>query len=631
MHQIFYIDVDEEITSIISKLKKSKTKENIFVVPRRALILQSVVSLKVLKKQAEKFKKQIMIVTQDEQGRAITEKIGILSQGTMDGIEEGDELKAEIQPRIKNSREKNDANPEKGRKLLGNIGSDSFYNKPGAIQDSADFLEENNLSKKDNVDDSDSVKKLSKKNVAGQEKRKRNTMSDILSSSNKSSPLGRNLPANEQEVGKKKKEIKNNEPEKNLDPRKEIELAEFYYFTEKSQNVGKKDPIVVSGKLKKVFVLFGIISLLAVLLVGLFLFLPKAEVAIKLSSRFQANDLEVEGDSKATVADMEKNNIPVRIIEKEKEKKASFKASGKGEASDQKAKGVITIYNEYSTSPQLLVATTRFSTNDGKIFRLIKGVSVPGMANVGGKLNPGVIEAEVLADKSGEEFNIQPTDFSIPGFQGSPKFSKFYARSRTAMIGGGTKGNGSVVISAADIDFARKETEKNLKSEILEEIKGELKEGEVFSEDATETAVMDSDSPEAGVMTDNFDFWLKIKTKTLVFFETDLKKVVENSFEKKPGEKISRLKIEYGKMTPEFEGKTINIKVHGKALLEQELDEQKIKAELLGKNGTELEALIQGYSQIKGLEVEFWPEFLPGKIPSYEKRVKIEIIHDNLE
>ena len=86
MYQIFYIDIDEEITSIIDRLRKSKTTENFFVVSPRALLLQSVVSLKLLRKEAEREKKQIAVVVNDQEAKVKIEKSGILALSSLKGL-----------------------------------------------------------------------------------------------------------------------------------------------------------------------------------------------------------------------------------------------------------------------------------------------------------------------------------------------------------------------------------------------------------------------------------------------------------------------------------------------------------------------------------------------------------------
>ena len=51
-----------------------------------------------------------------------------------------------------------------------------------------------------------------------------------------------------------------------------------------------------------------------------------------------------------------------------------------------KAVGALTIYNNYSAQAQILVATTRFQSPDGKIFHLVNKTTVPGAKVVNGKI-----------------------------------------------------------------------------------------------------------------------------------------------------------------------------------------------------------------------------------------------------
>lgn len=72
-----YLDNDEEITSVVDKLKGSDHVAIDLVIPKEALLLQSVVNLKILKKQAEGLNKEIVIVTQDKVGKKLAEQVGI--------------------------------------------------------------------------------------------------------------------------------------------------------------------------------------------------------------------------------------------------------------------------------------------------------------------------------------------------------------------------------------------------------------------------------------------------------------------------------------------------------------------------------------------------------------------------
>lgn len=75
--ETIYLDNDEEITSVVDKLKSAEMSSLDIVIPKEALLLQSVVNLKLLKKQADTLSKDITIVTQDKVGKKLAEQIGI--------------------------------------------------------------------------------------------------------------------------------------------------------------------------------------------------------------------------------------------------------------------------------------------------------------------------------------------------------------------------------------------------------------------------------------------------------------------------------------------------------------------------------------------------------------------------
>ncbi len=58
-----YIDVDDDITAIIDKVKASTSKVVAVVLPKRASVLQSIVNMKLLKRTADNLKKNLVLVT----------------------------------------------------------------------------------------------------------------------------------------------------------------------------------------------------------------------------------------------------------------------------------------------------------------------------------------------------------------------------------------------------------------------------------------------------------------------------------------------------------------------------------------------------------------------------------------
>lgn len=111
-------------------------------------------------------------------------------------------------------------------------------------------------------------------------------------------------------------------------------------------------------------------------------------------------------------------------------------ANGQEEASV-RATGVITIYNEFSTNPQGLIKNTRFESPEGLIYRIEESIEVPGYTETSdGTVIPGEIKATVVADAPGEDHNIAPTSFTIPGLEGTDQYETMYATSDEPFDGG---------------------------------------------------------------------------------------------------------------------------------------------------------------------------------------------------
>lgn len=114
----------------------------------------------------------------------------------------------------------------------------------------------------------------------------------------------------------------------------------------------------------------------------------------------------------------------------------SVPASGTKKVS-RPASGNITISNSFSSASQRLIANTRFEAADGKIYRIRTSVTVPGATGSGSALKPGTVSATVYADSPGAEYNKPAGEvFTIPGFKGDPRYSKFSGKSEGAISGG---------------------------------------------------------------------------------------------------------------------------------------------------------------------------------------------------
>lgn len=620
MHKTFYIDIDEEVTSVIDRLRKSSVKENILVIPQRALILQSIVNLKLLEKEARKNKKQIMIVTQDPHGQALVEKAGILVQSSMEGIEEDNVVREDFEPKINDMaiKEKLVENMEKKEKLK-RLGSSEFF-------DISSKKNMNDLRKKTAnqscVKKADIFPEVAEYNFATEIQAKKNN--EVVSNIEKLD-LKREKGL-ERLFGR-------SDAEKKVNPENAPKIDDFSvdYGNQNADNYNKK----VSGKAKKFFSLLGAVCFFSILAVVAYLFLPKVDIEVYPQTNIETADLEVVGISDDNFGlDGNKLSVSSRIVEADSSAVFSFDATGQKDVSDQKAHGTVVIYNEYSAASQQLVATTRLLAENGKLFRLVEGVVVPGISEIGGKIEPGKIEAEVVADQSGEEYNIEESKFSIVGFKGSPKYEKIYARSTTKMVGGGGSGEKLSSVSEEDIKLAKQKTEESARGQLMEKIKGKLEEGEVILDTATREDVISSvASPGEGMVADSFNYQVDLKAKVIVVSQKKIDELLAEYFSKKisPEMTIAQNKIEYGNIDADFEKNSLTARIHAQSLFQAKIDEKKIKEEALGKSISMLKEIVDKNAQIKKMEVNFYPDFLRGRIPSQGKWVNLKIIKPTLE
>jgi hypothetical protein len=164
-------------------------------------------------------------------------------------------------------------------------------------------------------------------------------------------------------------------------------------------------------------------------------------------------------DPSLSLPDADTRRIPGEQMQLVDDISLSFKATGKKYV-ETRAKGVLTISNAFSSSPQTLVQSTRLqNTKTNMVYRLTASITVPGAKIENGAIVASTIDAAAQADGVGESYNSTEGAFVIPGFQGTAKFKAFTAQIKEPFTGG-FKGTTQVVtkedLDKANISFAEK-------------------------------------------------------------------------------------------------------------------------------------------------------------------------------
>ncbi len=180
----------------------------------------------------------------------------------------------------------------------------------------------------------------------------------------------------------------------------------------------------------KTLIILGII--LALIAAGYWLSIRFGWVTISVTAKHQAFVFkdEVFTASKDTAAPL---HFEMMILSDAQSKEMELSESS---AVSQKAQGTVTFYNEYSSKSQTLAIHTKIAGVSGKVYLTDKAVTIPGDKTVSGKIFPGSVSVGVTAFGSGPAYNSTETDLSILGFKGTPKYTKIYAKAKTAFEGG---------------------------------------------------------------------------------------------------------------------------------------------------------------------------------------------------
>lgn len=124
--------------------------------------------------------------------------------------------------------------------------------------------------------------------------------------------------------------------------------------------------------------------------------------------------------------------LPYTLQSSDLEDSSVVASQGTVHAED-KASGLITVYNDLQSAPLKLLKNTRFETPDGLIFRAPAEIVIPGKS----ASKPGQVSVTVIADQAGEKYNVAPGKFTLPGLKSSPdSYAHVYAQSSAAMTGG---------------------------------------------------------------------------------------------------------------------------------------------------------------------------------------------------
>ena len=321
----------------------------------------------------------------------------------------------------------------------------------------------------------------------------------------------------------------------------------------------------------------------------------------------------------------EEGTIPGQRIEVEERQERNVPASGTAEVTD-RARGTITVVNAYSSAPQTLVATTRFVSQDGKLFRLDETTVVPGAKVEDGDITPASVEARVTADQSGPEYNIGPSSFSIPGFQGTPKFTAFTAKSIASMTGGA---RGTVkVVTENDVAAAREGLQEGLGDRLQQKFAQQAPRDLVALEGATVETMTVTTDVGADARADQVVGRAEGRKSAIVFSQDDLDTRISTALAERISE-MTEVVPDSIKTAPsvaerDIPGGRLRLTVEVEAQAAWHVDTAAVAEAIAGRREGEIRGWLAQQEAIASSEVSFSP-FWVGVAPENRDRIRVRL------
>lgn len=285
------------------------------------------------------------------------------------------------------------------------------------------------------------------------------------------------------------------------------------------------------------------------------------------------------------------------------------------QAVEAKASGIITISNN-TTTPQLLVATTRMLSETGVLFRLDKAVSVPAKGNV---------DAAVHADQAGKSGEIGPSKFTIPGL--NPTLQQQITGASVSPMVGGVQ----YVRSLSDKDV--NDAASSLTLDILSNAKAEFLvgvDGALTGTSFTVDVVSQKTDVPVGTKTGTFSLTLSLKI-TAVYYQGELVKTyAQNLFTKRIPEgyeatrvNVDGIQVKVESADPKTGEARLSIYLDGNARISLESSALN-KDRFVGRSPGEVLTLLRSNEGVREVTVSFTPFWLK-RIPNLKDHLKIVI------
>lgn len=477
-----YLESDEEITSIIDKLTAAKEKKVAMVLPKNGALLQSLISLRLLAREAKTHQKEIILITDSKIGQRLAGQVGLQTRSSLDGVDLGVEAAAPVPATAKAITP-----APKPETLPGGIRVNQYLGERSADEAATDAAP---------IEAEESLEPVA---VAGGE-----TAATTAA-----------VVAEVAVASESKPDVLPAEP---IAATSSDQGSSLPPIIPRHISIGGFDKPEFHVPWKAVAVAAGLL-VVAGLLVALFL--PKASVKLTVAAESVSQTLALTVKAANTADDA--TVLAGTAVTVTKDVTATVTATGKKDIGT-KATGSIKITNKYKDAngagkDQTFAAGAKATdTKTSKVFTLDKAVTV-GKLTYNSSTGAPIYQTEtvaVTAIEPGESYNIGVTTFTIPG-----ALANTTAENTVAFTGGLTKT--VAVLAQGDVDGAVSTAKKQAETDTATELKTKAGDQEIVTGASWQTVTKQSLDQSVGAQVSSATLSLSLEVGALLFDQAQAK------------------------------------------------------------------------------------------------------------
>lgn len=575
--ETIYVDVDDEITSIIDKIQTSKGKVIALVLPKRAPVLQSIVNMKLLKRTAENADKNLALITSEAGLLPLAGAVGLhvasspTSKPSVPAapVDPGDEPEDVDEPL--NITDGNADGTD------GDTGAEEF--DPSAAAD----------------------KTVGELAATGGGKISADGIDESIDMTD--------------------------------DPGEEIGDKPIIALPKLKKNSKLRVPNFDSFRKK---IALGVVGLIALVVAWIYAFivLPSAAITIKTDSSTIKTNLNLVLDASAKTVDATTNVVPATT--QSQEKTASQQAAATGQQNNgAKATGTVTIVNCTTDNSEVTISAGRSLTSGGHTYTLNNSIDLQDSAYTGGACSKphnshNTTTVGVTALKGGADYNADSgTSFTV-----STSSSDGFSASEVKITGSTSGGTDEItkIVLQGDIDSATAKIAAADSSSIKQQLTSNLQSKGLLPVPSTFVAgdPKTTSSAKAGDAADSVTVTAVTAYTMLGVQKADLQKLVTDNVNGQI-DKVRQVILDDGVANATFTQANpatatgANVAMEAKSIAGPQLDAAKLKTQLAGKKVGDVKAFIKKTPGVTDVDVKLSP-FWVSIVPKNAEKVTIHIV-----